>query len=290
MSCHLLGSRLGTTACSLGILVAACQWTASADLPRQAPTTPIELALTPYVGNLRTVSVTAGTHTEPFLLDTGGGFTVLAPDLASALPCIPFGRVTGFRSSGERFDLPRCGPVSLTLGPLLIRLEATVLDLTALLGGAPPLGGLVSLQTLQNRSFTLDWAQNRLIIETDSSLAQRLTSMQPLSVRTSRQAGGAALDLFLEIEAVQGSVWLELDSGNNGPVLLSPHALVQLGLPESGPAVRDVPLHVRGLGPISMQVAVKPMIYDGLLNAAFLDSVVLAVDLRSEQAWAKRHR
>ena len=290
MSCHLLGSRLGTTVCSLGILAAACQWAASADLPHQTPTTPIELVLSPYIGNLRTVSLTAGPHTKPFLLDTGGGFTVLAPDLASALPCVPFGRVTGFRSSGERFDLPRCGPVSLTLGPLSIRVEATVLDLTALLSGAPPLGGLVSLQTLQNRSFTLDWARNRLIIETDSSLAQRVTSMQPISVRTSRQAGGAALDLFLEIEAAQGSVWLELDSGNSGPVLLSPHALIQLGLPESGPAVREVPLNVRGLGSISMQVAVKPMIYDGLLNAAFLDSVVLAVDLRSERAWAMRHR
>ena len=49
-------------------------------------------------------------------------------------------------------------------------------------------------------------------------------------------------------------------------------------------------LNVRGLGPTPLEIAVKDLIYDGLLNAAFLESVVLTVDLPSGRAWAARRR
>ena len=251
---------------------------------------PIEVPLAAYIANLRTLSVTIGNETIPFLLDTGGGFTVLTPEVARVAGCVPFGRVTGFRSSGERLDLRRCGPVSIRLGPLTVRAEAAILDLMALLKGAPPIGGVVSLQTFQEGAFTLDLAANRLVVETRRSLAQRITKMPQVSIRTSRQAGGAALDVFLAIDTPNGSIWLELDSGNAGPVLLSPHALTQLGLSLSGEQPRQVTLNVRGLGPTKLEVAVKDLIYDGLLNAAFLESVVLTVDLPSGRAWAARRR
>jgi hypothetical protein len=257
-------------------------------LPRHAD--PIEVPLAAYVANLRTVQVTLGSGTIPFLLDTGGGFTVLTPEVAHAAGCVAFGRVTGFRSSGERLDMGRCGPVSMKLGPVMVRTEAAILDLMALLKGAPPIGGVVSLQTLQDGAFTLDLASNRLVIESRRSLAKRITKMPQIAIRTSRQAGGAALDLFLEIGTPNGSIWLELDSGNAGPVLLSPHALTQLGLSASEEQPRHVPLNIPGLGPTLLEIARKDLIYDGLLNAAFLESIVLTVDLPSQRAWAARRR
>ena len=78
-----------------------------------APTTHLsaacELALSPYVGPLRTVVVTSGTYTAPFLFDTGGGGTVLSLAAAKALELTPFGRATGFRHDGSRVDGPRGG-------------------------------------------------------------------------------------------------------------------------------------------------------------------------------------
>jgi hypothetical protein len=271
------------------IVIAPGLFTAAAQpFPRQAD--PIEVPLATYIANLRTLPVTLGNDTVPFLLDTGGGFTVLTPEVARAAGCVPFGRVTGFRSSGERLDLRRCGPVSMRLGPLTVQTEAAIMDVMALLKGAPPIGGVVSLHTFQEGAFTLDLAANRLVVESRRSLAQRITKMTQVAVRTSRQAGGAALDVFLAIDTQGGPIWLELDSGNAGPVLLSPHALAQLGLslPEDQP--RQVTLNVRGLGPTPLEVAVKDLIYDGLLNAAFLESVVLTVDLPSARAWAARRR
>lgn len=103
---------------------------------------PIELSLTPYVANLRTLSVTVGGETAPFLLDTGGGFTAVTPEFARAIGCVAFGRVTGFRSSGERIDMLRCGAVSMMLGPAPFRTEAAIFDLMSLLKGAPPIAGV----------------------------------------------------------------------------------------------------------------------------------------------------
>jgi len=271
------------------VVIAPGAYTVAAQqFPRQAD--PIEVPLTAYIANLRTLAVTIGNETVPFLLDTGGGFTVLTPEVARAAGCVAFGRVTGFRSSGERLDMRRCGPVSLRLGPLTVRTEVAILDLMALLKGAPIIGGIISLHTLQDGAFTLDLAANRLVVESRRSLTQRITKMRPVSLRTSRQAGGAALDVFLAIDTPNGAIWLELDSGNAGPVLLSPHALTQLGLTLSGDQPRPASLDVRGLGPTPLDVAMKDLIYDGLLNAAFLESVVLTVDLPSARAWATRRR
>jgi hypothetical protein len=257
---------------------------------RSALRTPIDLTLTPYVGRLRTIGVSAGNETAAFLLDTGGGLTVLMPEVARTAGCVPFGRVTGFRSSGERFDFPRCGPVTLKLGPQSVRTEAVILDLAPLLKGAPAIAGIVSLHTLRGGAFTLDLTGNRLTLETSASLARRIKGVPELSIRTSRQAGGAALDLFLEVRATPGSIWLEVDSGNAGPTLMSPHALSQLGASLSAEGPQPLALDVRGIGLVTTDAVAKDLIYDGLLNAAFLESIVLTVDLSSERAWAVRRR
>lgn len=246
---------------------------------------PVDLVLRPYIATLRTVAVTVGNETLPFLFDTGGGFTVLTPEVARGAGCTPFGRLSGFRSSGERLDLPRCGPVKLVVGDVPLVGEVAVLDVMRLLEGAPTVGGILSLQSLEGRAFTLDLAGNRLVLESPGSLATRTAGRPPVAVRLSRQAGGAALDLFLEVVSPGGSLWLELDSGNAGPVLLSPHALTQLGLAIKGEEPQRVTLDVRGLGPTAVDAVTRDLIYDGLLNARFLESVVISVDLASGRAW-----
>lgn len=266
-----------------GLLVVAASLTAG--VWAHAQSTPVEIAMRPYIATLRTVSVTVGRETLPFLFDTGGGFTVLTPETARVAGCAPFGRLTGFRSSGERIDLPRCGPVKLVVGDEPLVGEVAVLDVMRLLEGAPTIGGILSLQSLEGRAFTLDLSGNRLVLETRDSLAARTAGRSPVAVRLSRQAGGAAIDLFLEVSAPGGSLWLELDSGNAGPVLLSPHALTQLGLTTKGDEPRRVTLDVRGLGPTAVDAVTKDLIYDGLLNARFLESVVISVDLASGRAW-----
>jgi hypothetical protein len=257
---------------------------------RPSSRAPVELLLGPYVATLRTIQVSVGDHTTPFIVDTGGGLTVLTPEVARHAGCLPFGRVTGFRATGERVDFQRCRPVVLKMGSLDVRTEAAILDLAPFLQGAPPVGGIISLHSLQGRAFTLDLRANRLILETPGSLPRRIRDASELSVRISRQAGGAALDLFLEAETAHGSIWLELDSGNAGPVMMSPHAITQLGVSLSADQPQRVILDVRGLSRSPVDAVMKDLIYDGVLNVAFLESIVLTVDVPSGRAWAVRRK
>lgn len=277
-------------------LLATLISTGNALVPPQAgqgaPTTklsaPGEFVLTPYAGLLRTVVVKSGAYEAPFLFDTGGGCTVLSLAAAKALALTPFGRATGFRHDGGRVDGPRAGPVELALGTFTRRGEVGVLDTDALLAGLPPVGGIVSLETFAGRALTVDLAHERLFLESAETLRERVKGASELAVRIGHQSAGAALDLFVAVEGEHGWLWFELDCGNLAPVLLAPHAFVELGLePLAVGKNGKVELPIVGLGLVPCEVQCKELIYDGLLNAAFFARHAISIDLAAVRAWAR---
>ncbi len=222
--------------------------------------------------------------TETFLFDTAAGVTALDSGLAEALGAEPWGRVTGFRMSGERVDMARCDPVPLHIGDVQLDLaELAIFDLSTLLPPDwPKLGGVLALDALQHRPFTLDLGAAELILETPQSLQQRTRDLTPLQIRLSRPAQGAALDLFIAVKAKRGTVWLEVDTGNTGPVLLAPHAAKQLGLDES--ATRT-DLDLGEWGSLDVDVEVRELILDGNIGQLALKGRRLTVDLEHQAAW-----
>ena len=256
------------------------------------PAGAVEIRLKPYqgpsyLGPLKTVSVQIGAQSLPFLFDTGGGATVITPAVAKSVGCEPYGLLTGFRWTGERIDLKSCGPLALKLDSVAVEDEITVFDVMSLLGdpNAPVVGGIVSLSTLRGHAITLDLAHDRLVIETESSLAERVKTMSPMLVRSGREAGGATLDLFVAVKARKGLIWLELDSGNVGPVVLAPQARERLGATMEAENPSQVRLDFVGLGPVELTARQADGIYDGLLNADVLWKMVLTIDLRAERMW-----
>ncbi|MGH7690155.1 MAG: hypothetical protein ACREN3_11170, partial [Gemmatimonadaceae bacterium] len=250
---------------------------------------PLTVALGPYAGTaLRTVDVAVGPHTRPFIFDTGAGFTVLTPDEVADAGCTPFGDVVGFRADGQRLSMQRCGPVDLEIGGYTVRREFGVFDLNALLGkGAPPVGGLVGLSSFDGRAITLDLAHDRLTVETPRSLAARVAGMYRIHLRLARGAGGDVVP-FIEVRAHTGTLWLEVDSGNDGPVFLAPHAMEQLALHISRGGRTTLALDVIGLGTIPVRAATRDLVFDGQLDPAFLRQIVLTIDLATGHAWAAR--
>ena len=249
---------------------------------------PIQLTLSPYANSdLRTVEVTVNGHQSAFIFDSGAGVTVLTPEEARYAGCTPFGQITGFRADGGKLTSARCGPVTLDVGAYRVRREVAEFDLDKLLGkGAPPIGGILGLASFDGRAVTLDLAHDRVTIETRRSLAQRIRGMHSISVRIVRGAGGDVVP-FIEARASTGTLWLEVDSGNDGPVFLAPHAQRQLGIsiPERGQHPLD--LDVVGLGPVPVTAAARDMIYDGQLDPAFLRQIQLTIDFAQGKAWAR---
>lgn len=280
----------------LALVLAGCATSATgpgtgpgAAPPAAAPASR-EISLEPYLGKLRTLDVTVAGETLPFLFDTAGGVTLLTVESAARAGCEPFGRGIGFRHSGEPVTLERCRGVELAIaGRPTSDEEVAVWDLMALLQGAPEIGGLVSLKSFEGEVVTLDLKGGTLRVETEESLAEAIAGAARLEVRDARQAGGAALDLFVAVESPAGPLWFELDSGSLAPVLVAPHAAELLGLDLSADEPRTVELQVAGLGAMRVEAQVKEeLIYDGLLGAAFLEELVVTLDLDEIRAWARR--
>lgn len=248
----------------------------------------IQLTLAPYANTgLRTMEVSVSGHKSRFIFDTGGAITVLTPKEARYAGCVPFGEITGFRADGGRVTTSRCGPVALQIGRYRVNRGVAEFDLRKLLGkGAPPVGGIIALASFDGQALTIDLAHDRVTIETRHSLARRIRTMRPIKVRIVRDAGGGVVP-FIKVRARTGTLWMEVDSGNNGPVFLAPHAERQLGISIAEHGSRRLDLDVIGLGRVPVTVASRRIIYDGQLDPAFLRQILLTIDLAHGQAWAK---
>jgi len=272
---------------ALVLLLASCSGASAPTAPEAGPAAAIPLE--PYLGKLKTIEVELAGRERPVLFDTAGGVTLVTPEVAAEAGCEPFGRAVGFRHNGEPVSLERCRGLALSIAGRPTREdEVAVWDLMALLQGAPEVAGIVSLASFEGETITLDLAAGRLYREAGAGLPARLAGARPLEVRASRQGGGASLDLFVAVDSPKGPLWFELDSGALSPVLVAPHAAELLGLDLSADEPRPATLPVAGLGPVEVTAQEKPdLIYDGLLNAAFLEKIVITIDLDEIQAWAR---
>lgn len=121
---------------SLGGCVHANTTAGAAGQADRAQTIP----LSTYAGLLRSITVSVANSAHPFIFDTGGGETMITPDLASAIDCTPYGRAVGLRASGEQVAFQYCDRVLLRLGDIAVAHDRVgVFDLKAILpAGAPP--------------------------------------------------------------------------------------------------------------------------------------------------------
>lgn len=233
------------------------------------------------------LDVQVGGQPFRFGLDTGGGVTLVSPAAARAAGCTPWGRLSGFQMMGQRIDLPRCDSVAIAVGPL--RLQPPVTAVVALEQFEPndrELAGSLALDAFEGRTLTLDLSAGRIVVESPASLAERIRTMTPLPIRLDREASGRALELFTAVRTPQGPLWMELDSGNGGTILVSkPYAaLVGLDSTAHGPQTGSFEL-LTGMPVRSDRMFTPDMIIEGNLGMPFLRSCIITVDLATGRAW-----
>jgi len=275
MSRHRFAFVFATTlafATTLGASAAAAQ-------------SPIVIPLGHPTPTMRTVRVAIGGDSLDFLFDTGGGVTVISPEVAAKIGCTPSGRSVGFRMTGQMLAGPYCHDVALSVGGLSLHDDAGVMDFAKILGpNAPKVGGMISLSTLRGRALTLDLEHERLTIETPASLAARVRDMTPLSARIATGVSGGEFGVFVGIPVQTTMLWLEWDSENNGRTFLAPHAARLLGVTDStGRGAVTLPL-APGVHPV-IAVQAKEIIHDGVLSARFLERATWSVDLATGRLW-----
>ncbi len=286
---------------SAGLSLAACQRPQEPMTPigaeaAHSPQEPIVIELERYAGRLRQARVTIGGETHPFLLDTGGGVTVVGPRVAALIGCTPYGQMTAFRMHGERLDMKKCQSAKLQIGEFATESDLVFLDLMSLLPeGLPPIEGLISLDTFKDQAITLDLSKNQLTVESEQSLRKRTEDMQEMRVAFDRGVDNNILDAYVEAPTLQGSLWLVLDSGNLSGFILNPQALKQLGFEaEANEGSEDNPkeigFEIAGLGVVQTPVLVQNVALDGAVSAQFMEQLVLTLDLRTKRLWGRFSR
>lgn len=275
-----IAAYLGMIAMAVGTIPLAAT-VSQGTLRSEAPHT---ISLDPYIGQLRTVNVLINGQPARLLLDTGGGMTMLSPELAEAVGCGPHGALIGFRMTGERVNVQKCGAVDVQLGGYVRRIEPGVFDLMALLpAGLPPVDGVVSLDLFDDEIVTIDLGAETLVIAAEQPASDEA---QEGAMRIMREMGGRGLTVFVQASAQIGNLYLLLDSANLDTIILSPSALEQMGMPASdGTTSFPAPIHLVGLPISSREARMRDIIYDGALNSATIEQYRITLDLAQERIW-----
>lgn len=247
---------------------------------------PVTIPLESYAGTvLRKVKVVIAGDTLDFLIDTGGGVTLISPSLAEALGCTPGGRAHGYRMSGDELEWKTCPDVPLEMGDFRTTVEAGVFDLMPLIGSnAPVVHGMISLQTFAGHTLTLHAGGGGVTIETPQSLEARVRDATPLRARLATGLEGAELTAYIGIPGKDADYWFLWDSGNNGPVHIASWAAAALGITDTTSTV-EFPLPLAPGLDVVVPVRRRQIIHDGVLSAGLISRATWTIDLVHGRMW-----
>src|SRR5436853_431318 len=115
------------------------------------------IPLEPYLQAQTVVHAIVKGQPGTFLFDTGEGISSFSPAFAAKIGCKPWGRVTGFRMSGERLDNAHCDQVAFALaGQNFIAPVVITVDIMSFLGpDVPPVDGAIGLDLFAGRVITI---------------------------------------------------------------------------------------------------------------------------------------
>ena len=255
--------------------------------PQQPTEQPQVIHLQRFRKALWKVHLTVNGVPGDFLLDTGGGVTLLAKPFAPKVSCTYWGRNTGYNMFGKRGDDAHCDGVKLAAGDVaLTPVNVGQIDFGDQFPGDPAPDGLLSLDAFDGKVITLDQAAATLTIETPASLAERTKGATEVPVRMVRDCSARCLNAFVAAETPKGRTWLILDSGAGGVSLIARDHADVFGL---DPAAKEQRLHL-DLAPgvrVDSPVMIADMIMDGNLGQPFMSQYVLTLDIEHGRLWAK---
>ncbi len=241
--------------------------------------TPAALALQPYFRELKAVRLSAGGRPLTMLLDTGGGATLITPEVAAQIGCTPFGRDAGHRMTGEAVEFQRCESLTVSSAAWKRRIEPVgVFDIGRLLPPElPKLDGVLALDAFEGDVVTLDWAAGRVTVHAPADAAgATMTSGVPVRIATGDN--GRFYSALLPVAAARGGLWFLLDSGNIRGTLVARHVARdrRLDITENGDAV----LKIGARPPVTLRMETADLDIDGAVGTAWLMLGPVTLDLR----------
>jgi hypothetical protein len=255
-------------------------------------------------GGLLLVPASAGAVPIQAILDTGAGLDILPPSLIAKLHGRPAGQFSAHRMTGERLDVPLFVVPEISIGAAVTK-DAVVgaWDMLDTLH----VDGIISVNQLRGRPFTIDFADSALTFETPQSLARRRSAgrSSPLQVDDRR---GIALDLFAPFLIGDQPGQCELDTGSQ-TARASLRYMAALGIaPDRGDVVKverptitgatevryttRVPMIALASAPAIARsrprVFFSDIIYDCVIGTEFWSGLALTIDIAGRELIVSR--
>lgn len=269
------------------LLIASCPAATAANTQTKKPQV---IKLQRFRKALWKVHVTIKGKPGDFLLDTGGGVTLLTEDYAKGIECKFWGRTTGYNMFGKRSEGPHCDNVQIEAGAVaLTSVNVGHIDFGEQFSGDKAPDGLLSLDAFDGKAITLNQAAGTLTIETAKSLTQRTKAMKELPLRVSRECSARCLSVFLGVQTTEGMTWLILDSGAGGVSLIAKDYAKVFGLDPNGKEQR-LRFQIAPDVTVDSPVLVTEMIMDGNLGQPFMSQYIMTLDLAHGRLWVSKNR
>ncbi len=268
--------KVGSGSVILGLGLIAIPFAGAQTIPIQAT-----------AGGPQIVKAQVDGHSGLFLFDSGFGVTAVTPVTAETIGCKPWGNLVGFRATGERVDSTHCNAGKLTLGSVDLPLPTiAVLDLMRYMPPKTPiLLGAIGLNAFAGRTITIRSGAKEIILETQTSLSKRIRAAQAIPIRLVRDSEGVALSVNVGVPTSSGMAWMELDTGNAGPNMISKAIAPLFGLDPKGTVPQNAELQILPGVVAKGQVQVLDLILDGNIGQSFLDQWDVTLDLANSRGW-----
>ncbi|HTZ71625.1 MAG TPA: aspartyl protease family protein, partial [Acetobacteraceae bacterium] len=222
-----------------------------------------------------------------FGFDTGGGLSIITSQFAASIGCHPWGRVTGFQMTGHRLDLPRCDDVHFRIGGVTYTAPtAGVFDIMP----RPKdkklvLAGSIALDIFAGRQITLHAISNLVTVDTPAEFARETARGREVRGRLVRDGEGVCLTVNAGVPTEKGLIWMEMDTGNNGPLVIGSHVASLLGLRADISTPQRAHFELANGVTVDHDAVVQDLIMDGNIGEEVLGHWDVTFDLATGQVW-----
>ena len=243
-----------------------------------------------YQENLQTVDVFIEGEKYNFLFDSGGAETIISPEIANKLGKKIYGHSVGFRMSGEMLTSQKCDGILIKIGAVNhFHPTVGVLDIMSIFPKEfKKVDGIISLKSFNNGILTIDLSNNKLIVETSASSRVRLKGKSLVPSRFANGLEGNELNVFVGIPKNGFFYWFLFDTGNSGPLLLSPSTAKAWGVkldPDNPESLAQSSDFMIGRKILNVNSFIRPIIYDGVLNYSTISKNVFVIDFIKSKVW-----
>lgn len=247
------------------------------------------IQLKPYIENIKTIDVDIEGKKYAFLFDTGGGETIISPEVAKAINKKIYGSMTGFRMTGEKIKFQKLDSLELSIGKTKIfHLTVGVWDLMSILPkDLTRLDGVISLKSFEENILTIELSKSIIIIENNASAKKAIKEKSLLTTRFSNGLEGADLNIFVGIPKANNHYWFLFDTGNSGPFILSNESAEVWNVKNENYKKSPESEFVFGDKMLKTKPVAKDIIHDGVLNFDAISRYVFTIDFKNKNVWFK---